>query len=105
MSAAPADNPAKRMLKPHSQGYAAKTIYNVLADLRIIDILVQMLGYFPEKPILVCTGDKNLALFWTALRVESVTQNPVKGVTGHFAPLDVLFAEAPAGRKEVYFQG
>lgn len=63
------NSPAKRLLKP-SASYSAEDAYNALADLRSLEILMCLFALFPEQRIMLCTGDKNLALFWAGIRAS-----------------------------------
>lgn len=60
------NSPAKRLLKP-SANYSAEDAYNALADLRSLEILMCLFALFPDQRIMMCTGDKNLALFWAGI--------------------------------------
>jgi hypothetical protein len=57
---------AKRLLKFHS-GYSAADAYNALSDLRALDLLIFSLAMFPDHDTQICTGDRNLALFWVGM--------------------------------------
>lgn len=61
--------PAKRLIKP-SANYTAENAYNALADLRALEMLMNLYAAFPQEQIMLCTGDKNLALFWAGLRAS-----------------------------------
>lgn len=69
ISAPMGNSPAKRLLKP-SATYSAEDAYNALADLRSLEILMCLFALFPEQRIMLCTGDKNLALFWAGIRAS-----------------------------------
>lgn len=60
-------SPAKRLLKP-SVDYCAEDAYNALSDLRSLELLICLFALFPDQQIMLCTGDKNLALFWAGIR-------------------------------------
>lgn len=62
-------SPAKRLLKP-SANYTSQDAYNALADLRSLEMLINLFAMFPHERVMLCTGDKNLALFWTGLRAS-----------------------------------
>jgi hypothetical protein len=65
----PKQNPAKRLFK-FSQEYNEADAYNALADLRSLKILIMLYCLNPDKKHMLCTGDKNLALFWSGLNVH-----------------------------------
>ena len=62
----PQSAPARGLLK-FRQGYSEELAYNALCDLRAINYLLHCTARFPELHIQLCTGDRDLALFWTAL--------------------------------------
>src|SRR3546814_12836540 len=53
------------------RGYCEELAYNALCDLRAINYLLHCAARYPELPIQLCTGDRDLALFWTALGASS----------------------------------
>lgn len=63
-------SPAVGLLK-FKEGYSAADAYNALADLRAIDLLIQLFGAFPGETIQLCTADRHLALFWTGIRAHN----------------------------------
>ena len=88
------DSPAKRLLKP-SADYSAEAAYNALADLRSLEILMCLFALFPDQRIMLCTGDKNLALFWAGMRASrfawaghaaSFTLSPVEALLPDDSP-------------------
>src|SRR3546814_12475561 len=66
----PQNAPARRLLK-FRRGYCEELAYNALCDLRAINYLLHCAARYPELPIQLCTGDRDLALFWTALGASS----------------------------------
>jgi hypothetical protein len=62
--------PAKRLLKPSSD-YSAQDAYNALADLQSLEMLMRLYATYPQEKIMLCTGDKNLALFWSGIRASN----------------------------------
>ena len=62
-------SPAKALLK-FKDGYAASEAYNALADLRSLEILINLFALFPDEIIQLCTADKNLGLLWTGIRAS-----------------------------------
>ncbi|MGY4512112.1 hypothetical protein [Bradyrhizobium sp. USDA 3650] len=60
-------SPARKLCK-FSRNYSRDDAYNVLADLRSLEMLVQLFAVFPEQRAMLCTADRALALFWTGLR-------------------------------------
>lgn len=59
-------SPAKKLLKL-KHGYSEADAYNALADLRAIELLIHLFALFPNVPTLLCTADRNLALFWMGI--------------------------------------
>lgn len=59
-------SPAKRLLKLTAD-YSPKHAYNALADLRSLEILMCLFALFPDQRLMLCTGDKDLALFWAGI--------------------------------------
>lgn len=62
-------SPAKRLLKLRAD-YSDEDAYNALADLRSLEILMSLFAMFPDQRIMLCTSDKNLALFWAGMRAS-----------------------------------
>lgn len=50
--------------------YALSDAYNALADLRALEILAHLLAIVPNRAVALWTADKNLARFWTGIRVS-----------------------------------
>ena len=65
-------SPAKGILKLHS-GYTRADAYNALADLRALEILMCLFAIFPNQKLMLCTADKDLALFWAGLDASNFT--------------------------------
>lgn len=63
-------SPAKGVLKLRNQPYSAEMAYNALADLRALEVLIALLTLFPHQRLMLCTGDKDLALFWTGIQAS-----------------------------------
>ena len=57
--------PARRILKP-KENYTKEKAYNAIADVNAITLFIQSLS-LPNLMIPVCTCDKPLAAFWTAI--------------------------------------
>lgn len=62
-------SPAKRMLKL-TDSYSTEDAYNALADLRALELFIGLMALFPDQRLILCTGDKNLALFWAGIRAS-----------------------------------
>jgi hypothetical protein len=60
-------SPARRLLK-FRDGYNLTHANNALADLRSISILMGFFAFFPEQRAMLCTSDRDLALFWLGIR-------------------------------------
>ncbi len=78
-----------------SADYSAEAAYNALADLRSLEILMCLLASLPDQRIMLCTGDKNLALFWAGMRAScftwaghaaSFTLSPIEALLPHVSP-------------------
>ncbi|MBP0633453.1 hypothetical protein [Cupriavidus sp. AcVe19-1a] len=64
-------SPAKRLLK-WKTGYSERDAYNALVDLRALELLIGMFALFPRERLMLCTGDKDLALFWAGIRASEM---------------------------------
>ncbi len=64
-------SPAKALLKFTEPKYSPELSYNALADLRSLELLMHLFALFPSESILLCTGDKDLALFWAGIRASN----------------------------------
>lgn len=73
-------NPARRLLKP-SHNYDERQAYNVLCDLRALELFVYTLSLFPELPATLCTKDRHLALFWVGLGIHNIRLDQEKHPT------------------------
>lgn len=60
-------SPAKKVLK-FRPGYDASDAYNALADLRSLELLINLYAMFPEERPALFTADKALALFWAGIQ-------------------------------------
>jgi hypothetical protein len=81
-------SPAKKLLK-FRPNYSEEDAYNALVDLRSLEVLIHMFALFPNHPSLLCTADKNLALFWTGIRASNFERTD-KGVSVNFSLVDEL---------------
>lgn len=87
-------SPAKKLLKL-KESYTEKDAYNALADLRALEVLMCLFATNPDDEIMLCTGDRDLALFWAGLRASNFRWE------GSFASFDVsLIEELVPGRRE-----
>jgi hypothetical protein len=50
--------------------YTLKDADNALADLRSIKLLISLFALFPEQRAMLCTSDRDLALFWLGIRAS-----------------------------------
>lgn len=82
-------SPAKRLLKLGRPGYTEKDAYNALADLRSLEVLMHIFAMFPEEKVLLCTGDKDLALFWAGIRASGFTIESGR-FAGKVSPVEAL---------------
>lgn len=88
--------PAKRLIKP-SATYCAKDAHNALADLRSLELLICLYSLFPGENIMLCTGDKNLALFWAGLRASGFALGIDGSVNYTLSPIEALLPHAVPG--------
>lgn len=63
-------NPAKGLLK-FGEAYGPKHAYNGLADIRALEILMHLFAVFPKQRVMLCTADKDMALFWVGLQASN----------------------------------
>jgi hypothetical protein len=82
-------SPAKGVLKLTDR-YSSEDAYNALADLRALELFIGLMAFFPNERIMLCTGDRNLALFWVGIRTSDFSF-----ARGHiefkFSPVEALF--------------
>lgn len=76
-----ATNPARKLLKPKPL-YGAQDAYNVLCDIRSLEMLIAARGQFPQWSVSLWTKDRNLALFWSGIKF---TRNEWSGGHGEFS--------------------
>lgn len=95
-------SPAKKLLKLTEPNYSTGLAYNALADLRSLEILMYLFALFPSERLLLCTGDKDLALFWAGIRASGFAWQG-----GHFqckfSPVDALLPNVTPERAASYF--
>lgn len=101
ISAPMGNSPAKRLLKP-SANYSAEDAYNALADLRSLEILMCLFALFPDQQIMLCTGDKNLALLWAGIRASKFDWAG-KAATFTLSPIEALLPEVSVERGTSFF--
>lgn len=95
-------SPAKKLLKLTEPNYSTELAYNALADLRSLEILMYLFALFPSERLLLCTGDKDLALFWAGIRASGFAWHG-----GHFqckfSPVEALLPNVTPTRIVSYF--
>lgn len=95
-------SPAKKLLKLNKPDYSTELAYNALADLRSLEILMYLFALFPNERPLLCTGDKDLALFWAGIRASGFAWKD-----GHFqckfSPVEALLPNVTPERAASYF--
>ncbi|KAF5881359.1 hypothetical protein [Rhizobium sp. PEPV16] len=64
------NNPAKGLLK-FGQEYALADVYNALADIRALEILTALFGFFPHEHLMLCTADRDMAVFWVGVAASN----------------------------------
>ncbi|MGY8666181.1 hypothetical protein Q3C01_28050 [Bradyrhizobium sp. UFLA05-109] len=74
VSVANGKSPARGLLK-FKPAYSSKEANNALADLRSIKLLMAMFGLIPKHPTMLCTSDKDLALFWLGIGASGFTND------------------------------
>jgi len=96
-------SPAKRLLKLNQPDYTEEDAYNALADLRSLEVLMHLFAMFPEEKILLCTGDKDLALFWAGIRASGFTME--NGCfAGQLSPVEAMLPGGALGRWHLMLQ-
>lgn len=83
-------SPAKRILKP-TANYSAGDAYNALADLRSLEVLLNIFATFPTEQVMLCTGDKNLALLWAGIRASNFTRSDTGLGSFNLSPVEELW--------------
>ncbi|RWC92298.1 MAG: hypothetical protein EOS72_01905 [Mesorhizobium sp.] len=81
-------SPAKKLLK-FKEGYCEEDAYNALADLRSLEMLIYVFGFFPGELVQLCTADRNLALFWTGIRASNFARFGT-GIAFDLSPVEEL---------------
>jgi hypothetical protein len=59
----------KRILKPTAR-YSEGDAYNALSDIRHMELAAAGQALLPERPFSLCTCDRGLAMFWSALKLR-----------------------------------
>lgn len=77
----PQGNAGMRVLKPDGKSPASSKVYNALADLLHLQLVVAGNAQFPDRPSALLTRDRGLAELWVGLGIHSIT---MKG-TAHTA--------------------
>lgn len=90
---------ARRLLK-FTAAYSDDSAYNALADLNALDILIYCLALYPGFQTQVCTGDRNLALFWVGAGASDFAPHG-SGITCTFTPHEAILPDAYAERWSV----
>lgn len=87
---------ARRLLKFHP-GYSDADAYNALSDLRTLDILLFSLALVPDHETQICTGDRDLALFWVGMGASEIR---MEGNSAEYSmwPHEAILPEAYAKR-------
>jgi hypothetical protein len=74
-----------------------------LADLRSLEILINMFAVYPQERIMFCTGDKNLALFWAGMRVSGFAWTGEQ-VRYTLSPVDALLPNVSPELRSAYLE-
>ena len=67
-------SPAKGLLK-FKAGYGREEAYNALADLRSLELLMHIFAIWPDQRVMLCTANKDLALFWSGIRASNFVRH------------------------------
>lgn len=86
-------SPARRLLK-WTDRYCEKDAYNAAADLRALEVMMALFALFPAQQLMLCTGDKDLALFWTGIDAHAFGYSP-KGIEFTVRYSEYLFPDIP----------
>lgn len=81
-------SPAKRLLKIKAD-YRDVDAYNALVDLRSLEMLIHVFAWLPNLPTMLCTADKDMALFWVGIQASNFEQKGA-GVSCNLSPVDAL---------------
>lgn len=95
-------SPAKRLLKLNTANYSLEYAYNALADLRSLELLMRLFALFPNEKLLLCTGDKDLALFWAGIRASDFAWKN-NCFECRFTPVEALLPNVTHERRASYF--
>lgn len=95
-------SPAKKLLKLTEPNYSTELAYNALADLRSLEILMYLFALFPSERLLLCTGDKDLALFWAGIRASGFSWQGGY-FQCRFSPVEALLPNVTPERAASYF--
>jgi hypothetical protein len=93
-------SPAKRVLKLE-RDYTVEKAYNALADIRSLALLIGLFALFPEQRFMLCTEDKNLALFWAGIRASDFDWT---GEHANFkiSPVDELLPGISSAQRSIF---
>lgn len=81
-------SPAKKLLK-FGPSYDDGDAYNALADLRSLEILINLYANYPDERPTLFTADKALALFWVGIQAHSFRRSG-DGLSFDLAPVEEL---------------
>jgi hypothetical protein len=95
-------SPAKRLLKLTIPDYSPAEAYNALADLRSLEVLMCLFALFPDERLLLCTGDKDLALFWTGIRASEFAWHD-NHLQFKLSPIEALLPNMTPEQRSTYF--
>jgi len=95
-------SPAKKLLKLTEPHYSVELAYNALSDLRSLEVLMYQFALLPSEQCLLCTGDKDLALFWSGIRASDFAWQGDHFLC-KFSPVDALLPNVTPERAAVYF--
>jgi len=89
-------SPAKRLLKLKA-GYTAEDAYNALADLRALEVMMCLFALYPHEKLMLCTGDKDLALFWVGIQAHDFRWSG-EHASFSMSPVDDLLPDVSAAQ-------
>lgn len=94
-------SPAKRLLK-FTCDYSIEDAYNALADLRSLEMLMCLFALFPEQQLMLCTGDKDLALLWAGIRASNFVWSG-NHASSSLSPVESLLPNMTSTQRASFF--
>lgn len=95
-------SPAKRLLKLNNN-YTVEHAYNALVDIRCLEILMGLFAMYPSDKIMLCTGDKCMALFWAGIKASNFRWGS-GGLEFSVSPVEELLPDMNISQRSVLFE-